>query len=304
MQPEGAVNQEVREGVFSAYRHLASGEDPTAKLPPCCFLPHNGPVTTLCFSNVSGRYLAYGGVEAACFSIADLSLPFDDAATRKIQLVWTDKYGGSRHLSFSPDDSVLLFTTSHRPLLVLYDTATWKEKECYFTGPVCRPQWHGSGHLLFYLQEGSTVICMRLWSDVRSTEGGAARELKPAIVMCEHLEDYKAHLGAQRPAGTGAIRNLALDPTGSRLAVLLYDGLLAVYRVQTSLAGQPSEVELKPLGLAKLHHDAGSEAIFPVKLAFARCVATGAVLSAVWGDGLMTMLPLRFGGCNRDDTRA
>ena len=177
-------------------------------------------MTTLCFSNLTGRYLAYGGTSAAAFAVANLSLSLDDAATRKGQLVWTDAYGGARQLSFSPDDRLLLFTTSHRPLMALYDTQTWAKvcrgllvacthvptthlhlhlqpREVYFSSPVCNPQWHPENFLFFHLQNAANVVCLKLWDD--KTPGVLPfSSLKPKMVLCEHLETYARERGMRR----------------------------------------------------------------------------------------------------------
>eukprot|EP00754_Rhynchopus_humris_P044921 Rhum_TRINITY_DN4482_c0_g1::Rhum_TRINITY_DN4482_c0_g1_i1::g.14538::m.14538/K14320/AAAS; aladin len=287
------VPEERKLGVFASYEELKS-DVRTARLPPSVFFPHNGPVTTLCFSNLTGRYMAYGGTTAAAFAVADLSLNLEDAGTRKGQLVWTDAYGGARQLSFSPDDRLLLFTTSHRPLMALYDTQTWaKPREVHFSSPVCSPQWHPENFLFFHLQNAANIVCLKLWDD--KTPGVLPfSSLKPKMVLCEHLETYARERGDSTPAD-GVVRTLALDPTGHRLAVVLYDGHVAVYGVDSAgERGSCGQLSLHPIGLARMRAPAPPAACMPVRLAFSHFVASGALLSAAWGDGLLTFLPLRY----------
>ena len=101
-------------------------------------------------------------------------------------------------------------------------------------------------------------------------------KVKASVTLCEHLSGYKSPLpGAPRLAkGEGVIKNMVLDPTGHRLAVLLYDGLIAVYRVHPSSGTQPNSMLLKPVGYAKLHAKVGKEVqdILPAKMAFSRSV--------------------------------
>eukprot|EP01064_Diplonema_japonicum_P010858 TRINITY_DN1808_c0_g1_i1.p1 TRINITY_DN1808_c0_g1~~TRINITY_DN1808_c0_g1_i1.p1 ORF type:complete len:575 (+),score=81.74 TRINITY_DN1808_c0_g1_i1:56-1726(+) len=281
------LSPEEKAGVFAAYRSLATNVDVISKMPPWYLMPYNGSVTTLCFSNISGRYLAYGGKESATFSVADLSLPLEEAATRKVQMVWTDSYGGARSVSFSPDDKLLVFTTGHRPMMVAYETSSWKATECYLPSPVCHPRWHPSGQLFFHLQNGSDVLCMRFYSD----EG----KLKPTLSLCEHFEPYKGSNGlwvgeCGESQKYGIVSTLAVDPSGERLAVALRDGLVAIYHLSTPNS-RSSQLQMKPVGLSRLH--TATPLSYPL-LSFARNASTGAVLSAMWSDGLLSFLPLRF----------
>ncbi|KAJ9466152.1 hypothetical protein DIPPA_04976 [Diplonema papillatum] len=322
-----SVADDVRAGIFSSYRSLATEVDATAKLPPWYLLPFTGDVTALCFSNISGRYLAYGSIGTPYVGIVDLSQPLSKAATTELSVVWTESYGGIRSLAFSPDDRLLAVTTPHRPVLLAFDTTTWEPIECRLPAPACCPRWHPVGHhLFFYLQGGSDVMCVQYTlppEDAAAADPFAAQAAPPAavaaaaapgvpiganggglpkakgkakLVLCEHLVPYKDANGRTVGGeGKGAVVvTLAVDPSGQRLAVALRDGLVAVYHIGISPRASET-LSMRPIGLARLHGPVpGHGRLFPVKLAFSQTASTGAVLTAVWGNGLLTVLPMRF----------
>eukprot|EP01062_Namystynia_karyoxenos_P066765 TRINITY_DN60703_c0_g1_i1.p1 TRINITY_DN60703_c0_g1~~TRINITY_DN60703_c0_g1_i1.p1 ORF type:complete len:729 (+),score=120.05 TRINITY_DN60703_c0_g1_i1:90-2189(+) len=119
---------------------------------------HAAPVTTLAFSN-SGCYLAVGATSSAEVCIADLRQPWEEAIALAHRVRIGASLGGARHVSFSPDDRLLLVTTGHRPLMALYRTDTWAEAVFHVGGLVCHPAWHPkTGALFFHLQGGRDII--------------------------------------------------------------------------------------------------------------------------------------------------
>ena len=217
-------------------------------------------------------------------------------------------------LSFSPDDSLLVYTSPHRSILVAYDTTTWKETCYHLPKPVCNPQWHPDGQLFFHLVGGSDVMCVSfsrkssndnnldidipndvtIVSAAVPTTSQTSSNIKIELVLCERIESYKGTNGIwvakSRNKRDAKIQSIALDPTGQRLAVALCDGLIANYQIRQHDT-QPNTLQMSVIGLARLH---SSPSGLSLNISFANCVSTGAVLSVMWENGLLTFLPLRF----------
>eukprot|EP00755_Sulcionema_specki_P019285 Sspe_Gene.69058::Locus_40699_Transcript_1_1_Confidence_1.000_Length_1873::g.69058::m.69058/K14320/AAAS; aladin len=300
---------DMRMGAVDTFNKLLTGVDGAGKAHPWYEMPFEGTVHAVCFSNITGRFVAYGGEDCAAVAVADTSLPFDDAGKKNVQMLWSG-YGGTRHLAFSPDDSLLLYTSPHRPVLVVYSTDTWQPLVCHMPGTVCHPKWHPHGDIFFHLLNGSDILCLRVKQppdepplSSTSMPTTTPPPFKPYLTLCEHLTPYKAGedwVGAGDESA-GIIASIDMDPTGSRLVAVLRDGLTAVYSIRpTAVKGR---LLLNPVGVARFHA-AAPPPPFPVRTAFAHGVRSGSVLSIVWGDGLLVTVPLKHSPVLREKAPA
>ncbi|NXL91652.1 AAAS protein, partial [Alectura lathami] len=174
----------------------------------------------------------------------------------------------------------------------VWEAQTWTcEKWPTIRGRCQTGCWSPDGSRLLFAVLGEPVIYSLSFSEYRGEMQGQVGGSKTASIVADLSETTFETLYGEERIG-GAVRSMAWDPTGERLAVIIRGDpsaagsqtVVAVFRTRNSPV-----FELLPCGFLR-----GEQGAEPQLIAFHPCFQKGALLTVCWSTGTISHIPFFF----------
>ncbi|XP_028402872.1 aladin-like isoform X2 [Dendronephthya gigantea] len=246
--------------------------------------PGHSFVTSMSWSP-GGRLLVSGSASSGAMMVWDVTMESGTALHR---------IGGSiSQVTWSPCDTKV-FVAATSSLIRVWETQRWTCEKWTNLASNCQAAcWSPDGKfLLFSVAEEKSLYYLRFCEPVGTTGmenfsiGGAKMAVK-----CADLSEHSWEVNGKTVSIGGYVSNMAWDPNGERLALILKDdtGKTQDY-IPVFKTNLENIFDLVPSGFI---HGAPSDGQ-PQNLSFQQNYRQGALLSIIWSSGKISFVPMIF----------